>query len=112
MPIGPAFDDEFHHGRVAADDVLDLTRVDIDAPDRDHVIDPAADSAHDFHEWTAARTGSSYDLNLVAGAVADQGRSPAAEIRRHQLTIDVFQDALRLEKMHAVRLAAAGSRPP
>src|SRR5207248_7624788 len=54
LPIGAALDHEFNYGWVAANDVLDLTRVAVHATNGDHVIDAAADAAHDFHERAAA----------------------------------------------------------
>src|SRR5690242_21506464 len=101
-------DEKLADGRMAAHDVLDLRRVEIDPAHREHVVDSTVNSADDLQERRATRTGLACDLDPVAGAVSDQRAAPAPEVGGDQLSAGQhLEDELRLHEVHAVARGAA-----
>src|SRR6202022_4617574 len=79
---GPDLDAELSDQGMTPDQVFHLRRVEVDAPHREHVVDAAADAADDLCEGITASASCSRYLNPVTGPIADQRRSPAAEVGR------------------------------
>src|SRR5438067_10434781 len=103
------------------DQVLDLGRIEVDAAHREHIVNAAADPSNHLCERAAAFARLPSHLDPVAGPVADQRRSPAAEVGRDQLPaarsglrqrmdgasiVADFEDELRLDQVDTVTSGA------
>src|SRR5438270_894432 len=96
---------------MAADDLLDLARVEVDTRDGEHVVDAAKNAALELGELASAGAGRLAQPDSVAGPVADQGRAPAAQVGGDQLAIGGhLEDELGLDQVEAAagRAAEAG----
>src|SRR6184192_4276149 len=97
----------------APNDRLDRARKNVHAAHRDHVIDPARDAALELEETAAAGAAPAHRADPIAGAVADRGHAPPAEVGHDQLALafvshaTVISEDLRheLELVHVETVA-------
>src|SRR5207245_4777264 len=79
----------------AADNRFDRAREHVDPAYRDHVVDPSGNPARKLHQRPSARTATAYRIHPIAGAVADRGHAPAAEVGEHELALSVVAQPAR-----------------
>src|SRR5712692_2843136 len=115
LAYAPMLDHELGDLGMAADDVLDLGRVEIHAAHGEHVVDPSTNAPHELEEWAAAGARLARDPDPVAGPIAHQWHAPAAKVRGDQLAfnggppsaVEHFEDELGLDRVDAIPLRAA-----
>ena len=88
------FDAEFGDIGEAADDGFEGGGEDVVAADDKHVVNAAEDAAFEAGEISAAGAEGAGEANEVAGAIADDGASEAAEVCYYQFAELAFGDVL------------------